>query len=36
MSTAEKIGIALLAASGVAAVWLLWLACEWAARQVAS
>jgi hypothetical protein len=36
MSTAEKIGIALLAVSGVAAVWLIWLGCQWAARQVAS
>jgi hypothetical protein len=36
MSTAAKIGAALVVAAVVAAVWLIWLACEWAARQVAS
>jgi hypothetical protein len=36
MSTAAKIGVVLIVLAIVTAVWLIWLGCEWAARQVAS
>lgn len=36
MSTAAKIRAVLIVAAIVAAMWLMWLGLEWAARQVAS